>query len=58
MFSEVKSTLGRWQSLHEPLRGSFTLHATHCRLHFDKSQKNDIYLLNTVHVNIDPRSNN
>ena len=26
--------------------GSFTLHATHCSLHFDKPQKNEIHSLN------------
>ena len=39
--------MGREQSLHEPLWGSFTLHGTQCSLHFDKPQKNEIPSLNT-----------
>ena len=37
--SEVLSTLGRQH------RGSFTLLATQCNLHFDKPQQNDIHFL-------------
>ena len=38
MFIEVQTTL-------QPLRGPFTLHETHCSLHFDKLQKNEIHSL-------------
>ena len=36
--------------LHESLRGSFTLHATQCSLHFDKPQKNEIHSLTASNV--------
>ena len=35
--------IGLLESLHEPLRISFSLHATECSLHLDKPQKNEIY---------------
>ena len=34
------------------LRGSFTLHATQCSLHFYKSQKNEIHSLSTFSLKI------
>ena len=45
MFIKVLYTLGHWQSLHEPLLGSFILNTTQCSLHFDKPQKNEIHSL-------------
>ena len=38
--------MGCEQFLHEPLRGSFTLLAARCSLHFDKPQRNEIHSLN------------
>ena len=36
---------GSLAKVHEPILGSFTLHATQCSLHFNKSQKNEIHFL-------------
>ena len=41
----MQITFGRFQSLHKPLPGSLTLHATPCNLQFDKYQKNEIHSL-------------
>ena len=46
MLEELKTTLSCLQSLHESLRGSFTLHVTQGKLHFDKPQKKEIHSLN------------
>ena len=47
---QSETTLGRVQRLNETLRGSVTLHATQCSLHFDKPQKNEIHSLNKSSV--------
>ena len=42
---ELWTAVGLYQSLHEPLRGSFTLHATHCGSQLHEHQKNEIHFL-------------
>ena len=54
-FSDVYRSvnyIGSLAKLHESIRGSFTLHATQCSLHFDKPQKNEIHFLNNVYLGI------
>ena len=38
--------IGSLTSIHEPFRGSVTLHATHCRAYFEELQQNKIHSLN------------
>ena len=50
-FSDVYRSvnyIGSTAKLHEPLRGSFTLHSTQCSLHYNKPQKNEIHSLITL----------